>query len=244
MSGNHREMAVAVVDDDAGEREQLSGYIIGSGWDKVEGFSSGEDFLKSFSLGKYGMIFMDIYMGGQTGVETVQRIRVKDPKVYIAFVSSSADYAMEAYRLHVNRYIEKPFDRDEVRDILEEAERAKESARNSATIDFGESIRPVQLENIVCIEQRAHMAVLYLSDGSTVMIRKKISDLIRLFEGRRSFYQCHRSFIINVAHVQGIDEELQVFSTDIGKNVHIRRGELGKAKRTLTQYRLDKTRSI
>lgn len=234
-------MLVAVVDDDSNESAELSGYIKTVADARVECFSSGEDFLAGFAPEKYGMIFMDIYMGGQNGVETVKHIRGRDPKVYIAFVTSSTDHAMEAYRLHVNRYIEKPFDRDEIRDILKEAEKA---AENVETIDFGEGIQPVEVEKIVCIEQQAHMAVLYFSDGSSRMIRKKITDIIRLFEGKKGFYQCHRSFIINVAHVEDIDEDLLIFTTDIGKNVHIRRGELGKAKRTLAQFWLDRTRNI
>ena len=41
---------------------------------------------------------------------------------------------------------------------------------------------------------------------------------------------------MNIAHVTGIDEDLQMFLTDIGKNVHIRRRSMGEARRTLKQY--------
>ncbi len=241
MAAQNFKMLVAVVDDDGKEGAELSEYIKTVGDAGVERFSSGEDFFANFVPGKYGMIFMDIYMCGQTGVETVKNVRRRDPKVFIAFVTNSTDHAMEAYRLHVNRYIEKPFDKHEVRDILLEA---KTAAENVETIDFGKGVQAVEAEKIVCIEQQAHMAVLYFSDGSSRMIRKKITDMIGLFEGKRGFYQCHRSFIINVAHVKYIDEELLIFSTDIGKNVHIKRGELGRAKRELTQFRLDRTRNI
>ena len=236
IADERKTMVVAVVDDEPMERKRLAAYIKAAGWQSVDCFASGDEFLKGFNDKKYGLVFMDILMDGRNGVEIVKVIRKASPRIFIAFVTGSTDFAMEAYRLHVNRYIEKPFDQEEVREILEEAQEIADAAPAPETVDFGGLMEPVEPGQIVCIEQQAHMAVVYLSDGSSRKIREKISVLLEYLEDRQEFHQFHKSFIVNIAHVTGIDEDLQMFLTDIGKNVHIRRRSMGEARRTLKQY--------
>ncbi len=209
----------------------------------MERFSSGEAFLEQFKAGSYDLVFMDIYLGGINGVETVKRIRDTDHDVFIAFVTSSQDHAMEAYRLHVNRYLEKPVNAGEVLDILNSF---SNSGKASEPVLFGKkgSELLVNAEDIVCIEQSAHQAIFSLSDGSTHTLRSKLAEIIETLKEKGAFYHCHKSFIVNISHVTTIDSELSIFHTDIGKNVHIRRGELHKARHILTEYRLDKTRNM
>ena len=109
IADERKTMVVAVVDDEPMERKRLAAYIKAAGWQSVDCFASGDEFLKGFNDKKYGLVFMDILMDGRNGVEIVKVIRKASPRIFIAFVTGSTDFAMEAYRLHVNRYIEKPF---------------------------------------------------------------------------------------------------------------------------------------
>ena len=158
IADERKTMVVAVVDDEPMERKRLAAYIKAAGWQSVDCFASGDEFLKGFNDKKYGLVFMDILMDGRNGVEIVKVIRKASPRIFIAFVTGSTDFAMEAYRLHVNRYIEKPFDQEEVREILEEAQEIADAAPAPETVDFGGLMEPVEPWQIVCIEQQAHMA--------------------------------------------------------------------------------------
>ncbi|MCR4891105.1 MAG: LytTR family DNA-binding domain-containing protein [Lachnospiraceae bacterium] len=235
---------VAIVDDSQEDITVLSELLVKDAGDFliIDRFNSGEAFLKDFSAGKYEAIFVDIYMRDLDGIAVVGEIREKDRNVFIALVSSSTEFAMEAYRLHVNRYLEKPLNPEEVEDILVSVlgiPKTRDTIRLGG--EDGISIAP---DELVCVEQAGHFAVLYFSDNRTMTLRKKLSDLQKAVGDRKNFFHCHKSFIINIVHVTRIDEELFLFETDIGKNVYIRRKDLAKAKHMLTAYHLEMTRNM
>lgn len=77
------DLRIAITDDLNSEREKLSSAIIapfskvGLNVGNIDEYTSGEELLRQFSAGRYDLIFLDIYMGGMSGVETAKRIRVQ-----------------------------------------------------------------------------------------------------------------------------------------------------------------------
>ena len=45
-----------------------------------------------------------------------------------------------------------------------------------------------------------------------------------------SFFRCHKSYLVNLAYVTGIDQEMMVFYMKEGNTVYIRRDLFKKAK--------------
>ena len=70
------DLRIAITDDLNSEREKLSSAIIapfekvGLNVGNIDEYTSGEELLRQFSAGRYDLIFLDIYMGGMSGVET------------------------------------------------------------------------------------------------------------------------------------------------------------------------------
>lgn len=75
------DLRIAITDDLNSEREKLSSAIIapfskvGLNVGNIDEYTSGEELLRQFSAGRYDLIFLDIYMGGMSGIETAKRIR-------------------------------------------------------------------------------------------------------------------------------------------------------------------------
>ena len=89
------DLRIAITDDLNSEREKLSSAIIapfskvGLNVGNIDEYTSGEELLRQFSAGRYDLIFLDIYMGGMSGVETAKRIRTLDKNVMLVFVTTS-----------------------------------------------------------------------------------------------------------------------------------------------------------
>ncbi len=93
-------LQIAICEDLPEELARLRGILEQSKIShEIEYFASGETFLAGFQLHRYDLIFMDIYMGGMTGIETAAEVRKIDSKVAIVFTTSSLEYALESYRL-------------------------------------------------------------------------------------------------------------------------------------------------
>ena len=102
-------LRIAITDDLNSEREKLSSAIVapfekvGLEISNIDEYTSGEGLLKQFSAGKYDLIFLDIYMGGMSGVETAKRIRAIDKNVMLVFVTTSTESKFLSVETHTSR---------------------------------------------------------------------------------------------------------------------------------------------
>lgn len=98
------DLRIAITDDLNSEREKLSSAIIapfskvGLNVGNIDEYTSGEELLRQFSAGRYDLIFLDIYMGGMSGVETAKRIRTLDKNVMLVFAPQATSLQAKAMR--------------------------------------------------------------------------------------------------------------------------------------------------
>lgn len=234
-------LQIAVCEDIIEEQKQLLSLIESSGISsKTTVFSRGEELLQEFRAGRFDLIFMDIYMDGISGVEAVAAIRKIDESVPVAFTTSSTDHTLESYRLEVLKYIEKPVKAKAVHNIVELARLKKENTPQLMLKINGKDIS-VPFERILYAEQKAHTLFLFLTCSEVLQANEKLDNIESQFEGQ-NFFRCHKSYMVNLVYVQSLDKELMVFNIKGGKNVHIRRESMTRARKAFEAYIFDRTR--
>lgn len=222
------QLIVAVCEDDHADCEQLCGLIGGSGVSaSIAVFERGEDFLSAWRPGQFDLIFMDIYLDGLDGVEAVRRVRELDEEIPVAFTTASLDFTLDGYRMNVAKYIEKPVSRKAVQEMLTLAQ-SKKAERDVVLLGRRNPIR-IPVLRLRYVEQQAHNLVFSLADGSTVKRKGKLDDLAPLLAGY-PFFRCHKSYLVNLSFVQGIDRDRMVFQLREGGSVYIRRELFCKAR--------------
>ena len=103
-------MRFALVDDAAAERE-LAGRLFSSFSEEmhtefeVDIFESGEAFLSAFVPYTYDIVFMDIYMGGMSGIDTAKKMRETDSRSLLIYLTSSGEHMGQAFSVHAFDYI-------------------------------------------------------------------------------------------------------------------------------------------
>ena len=90
-------MNIAIVDDLASDRLQLIGKLQTYMQQAripftLYEFDSGEAFLEAFSPGRFSIVFLDIYMGGMTGMSVAHAIREQDFDCRLIFLTQSEEY--------------------------------------------------------------------------------------------------------------------------------------------------------
>ena len=231
-------LAIAICEDAKSDRDRLEEAIASSGIAcTCDCFESGEAFLERFACGLYDLVFLDIFMGGMTGVEVARQVRETDPDVMMVFVTTSADFAMEGYRARVERYLLKPFKDEDVREAVSSAAQ-RAGMRDGNAISFaGEAI---PLARIRCIEQKDHATVLHLAGGGERRRRGRLDD-IEAELPCPPFYRCHKSYLVNLDHVRNIDRDLSTFELDGGGCAYIRRASFAEAKRLFEARMIERT---
>ena len=117
---------VLAVDDELGVRESIR--ILLSTDYEVATVASGDAALEAIQRERPHLILLDIIMPGMDGMELLERIRATDPglPVVILTATKTVRTAVAAMKLGAFDYLQKPFDVDELRLIVERATRSAE----------------------------------------------------------------------------------------------------------------------
>lgn len=203
-------------------------------------FQSAEELLEVYRPGQFDLLLMDIYMEGMTGVEAVKQIRQLDRDVSVAFLTTSEDFALEGFRLSALNYLVKPYEKEQLDQVLRQAQAAKKAVPHLTVRRNGQD-EVLRLSRICYLESQGRLVMIHLQDGSVVEVYEKLSDLMARLP-QRAFFQSHKSYCVNLAQVGGINKELSCFTMSKGENIPIRRLLLSQAKQALQAFLLDQAK--
>ncbi len=153
--------------------------------------------------------------GDSSGLKFVENIRKITHYAFvpIIFVTSLEDAQLYTYEnLHCYSFIEKPFDVERLRKLVEECLRFEESRSTSKTLYFRKEgiILAVEREDIVYAESINHIMHIHTKQRDIleipyVTLKKLLDDL-----DCADFVQCSRSVIINQKYIENLDIPNQV----------------------------------
>ena len=100
---------IAIVDDQPEARELLRQDLLvrAPAGTSIACFDSSESFLSGFVPGDDSLIFLDICMKGMNGIEAAERVRKRSARCLIVFLTSSREYAFDAFPIHPFDYLVK-----------------------------------------------------------------------------------------------------------------------------------------
>ncbi|GAB5560074.1 MAG: nitrogen fixation sigma-54 dependent transcriptional regulator GnfM [Synoicihabitans sp.] len=108
----NKSATILIIDDDDEIRYSLSRVLSTENFEIKEA-ASGEDGVAMVKKGPFpDLIFLDIRMGGMSGIEALQHIRGANPKQLVVLMTAfgTAQTAIEAMKFGAFDYIMKPFD--------------------------------------------------------------------------------------------------------------------------------------
>ena len=120
-------------------------------------YETGAKLLSDFENGTvFDIVFMDIFMNGMSGVETARKMRQIDSHVILIFLTASADYMPDAFRVHAFHYILKPYQKDAIFACLNDA--SLHLPAPETIISFSVNAIEVRIfaSQIVCIVADSH----------------------------------------------------------------------------------------
>ncbi len=125
--------SILIIDDDEEIRYSL-GRVLGSRLYRISEAGSGEEGIALAKKGAPDLVFLDIRMGGMSGIETLQHLRSAHPQLLVVLMTAfgTAQTAIEAMKFGAYDYVMKPFDADKVLAIAESALKTKADIQTAA----------------------------------------------------------------------------------------------------------------
>lgn len=231
-------LQIAICDDLEEERVILSrmlrNYARRQGLSlQVHFFVSGEELLQSVRRANAcQVLFLDIYMPGISGVETARRLRAAGYGASIVFATTSTDHGVDSFEVRASDYLVKPFRQEEVDRALDWClEHMPEPLRSLSVYAEGET-QEFPLASVLYIEVLGHQSHIHTL-RQTVVVRKSLDDLERAVDSP-DFFRCHRSFLVNLNHVERI--ESSDFLMSDGARIPISSANLPRARNIFTDW--------
>ncbi len=111
---------ILIVDDELILRESLAEWLERDGYE-TNTAASGEDALEMVKATRYDILFVDIKMGGISGLEVLKKVKADDPEVAVVVITAygAIATAIEAMRSGAYDYLLKPFDPNELGILIE-----------------------------------------------------------------------------------------------------------------------------
>jgi DNA-binding LytR/AlgR family response regulator len=201
-------MNIAICDDTGSDAERLRGFLLvyfeQNGFaGGIQIFGSGEALLDVVSPGRFDVVFLDVYMGGITGVETAKRIRESDPNCLLVFVTVSDSHMRDGFGLRAASYLEKPLTPEKLEVALMQCRDLFLKNARYIEIKSGEKKLRIPYNRIIFVEVKGR-SVFFNTDTKEVFeAHMKMADVKRQLDSP-FFLCCHRSFIINMNYATDI----------------------------------------
>ena len=237
--------SIAICDDDEKQLDQIEEFLArygacGRTLEYVtERFDSAEALLLRVQKEGYmpDALILDIFMSGKSGIEAAEEVRRMGLDVPIVFLTTSPEYALQAYEVDAVQYLVKPLNCKRffhaMDTVIGQIGKNKES---QIIVKVAGGIRRFQPNEIVYCESQKNYQILYLA-AKECKVRMTAGKLWELLEGLRQFGRCGRSYILNMNHIVSVEREEIVM--DNGSKIYIPRNKAAEFKKVYFSYYFD-----
>ena len=205
---------VSIIEDEPQIRKLLCKII-----EKQDGFQivsesgSFSEAITDFNKFYPDVVFVDIDLNGESGLECAKVMTQLNPKLKVIFATAHSEYMANAFEIYAFDYLVKPFDVERVIRTLKRVSESKsqnpetviqpEKHSDKLMIKGKEQIAFIDKEDIIFIERK---------ESSTIIVAKdevyKTSVSLGSLEEKldsKDFMRSHKSYVINLHRITKIE---------------------------------------
>lgn len=227
---------IAVCDDQVDIIEKITEYIsmyqFHCEYD-VDTFLSGKELLQSDK--HFDLIFLDVEMPEQDGIQTAKDLRIRDKNVSFIYVTNYSEYAISTFSVHPFDFVLKPINSKKILKVIDDYVEYKKKSDVTALIELKGVTRDVvmNIHDIIYFEYFDNRRMHVITNRSTFDIKGSLSDFIEK-TAEYGFYSPHKSFLVNFEYINTIEKGYIHMSN--GEDVPIAQKKYNELKQLLYKY--------
>ena len=202
---------IAICDDDTHILNGIEGFIERYCMERNreivhKSFSGSFELLTEIERGvQFDILFLDILMPGQNGIETAAEIRGYDSNIKIIFLTSSAEFAVQSYMVEAFFYQLKPLRWEGFSQVMDSAlEKYAHEQDGGLILRCKGLLTRIELGQLEFCEVIHRTLLFHLASGKVLESTGSLDELGRKLSPYDCFLRIHRSYIVNLDYVQNI----------------------------------------
>jgi two-component system response regulator LytT len=210
-----------IVDDEPLSRDELGYLLRRSKYVEIVGEADHlEQALQQIQLLKPDVVFLDIQLPEESGLDLARRLMELTHRPEIVFATAYDDYALNAFELNAVDYILKPFDEGRVQRMVEKLLRLQELRESRPSIPFrlkskvGDRTErlAINVEDRILLIPVEDIVYIGFREGKTEVVTKdqhyKLSEPLATLERKLQntpIIRVHRAFLVNLNGIVEIE---------------------------------------
>lgn len=215
IKGIYNMIKIAICDDDLKQIEIIQNALNNYFAEKEEQpsiavFDNSLLFLEGINQsGGYDILLLDICMPGISGMSVAQDIRRRREKTEIVFLTTSDEFAVEAFSLKAAHYLLKPFTQVEFDEAIRRTMAcfAREVVKKLVRKAEGGGMHTVDIGDIFYVESHGHTLHVHSKEGSYTEGRRSLARILEELEKLlpNQFLSPYKGYIINLRAVKTVE---------------------------------------
>ena len=204
-------MNAAIVDDMATECEILRSLLKQYETNQhqpmqITEFHSGRELLADYIPGSYDVVFMDIYLNNENGVDCALKLRQLDENLNLIFLTTSSEFGVKSYDVRAADYIVKPATLEKLTRALHYCKTQEPQSVPSITVTTRNQLLEITLDRILYADYQNRCACIHLKD-CLVPVSGSFSELTDKFCSYPQFMSCFKGIVINLKEVRELEAD-------------------------------------
>ncbi len=199
-------------------------------------FNSPLELLAEIEKGtRLDILFLDVIMPGENGIEVAKEIRKYDTNVKIIFLTSSAEFAVQSYTVGAYFYQMKPIWAESFFRLMDSViSECEKSQQCSLILRCKNGITRIELEKLEYCEVIGRTLLFHMENGNVPESMGSLDELCSQLTQYPNFLRPHRSFLINMEYVQNIS--YRAITMDNLAEIPIPHGKCSEIKNQYLEY--------
>lgn len=230
-------MRIAICDDNQLEielfRERVEGFLKRKGdWRyKITEYTKGSPLIDDVKDGMwFDLIVLDMVLEDENGLEIANRLRDAGYKGNIAFWTADESHFREAFDVGAVQYAIKGKEYGRMYAAIDEI--LSHLRDKTLTVRCRGELFRIEYRDIEYVESRAKACHIFTTGNHCYVTTCKLNDIEEELCDKR-FLRCHQSFLVNMDHIQSVNDS---FIMDSGDIVQIRRRNYREIKEKYENY--------
>ena len=199
-------------------------------------FHSPLDLIAEIERGtRFDILFLDVLMPGENGIDAATEIRNYDRNVKIIFLTSSAEFAVQSYTVNAFYYQLKPICTESFFHLMDAVLSQCEKEQASSLILHCKTgitrIKPAQLEYCEVIHRTLFI---HLTSGKVLECIGSLDELGKQLIPFGSFLRPHRSYLVNLEYIQNLS--YRAITMSCLAEIPLPRGKYNEIKNAFLEY--------
>lgn len=203
-------------------------------------FYSSLELLEEIEKGvRYNILFLDMILPNENGINIAKEIRQYDSVVKIIFLTASSEFAVQSYTVDAYFYQLKPIWKDIFFRLMDSAVlECQKERQKSLILNCKSGLTRIELDRLEYCEVLGRTLLLHMENGRVLESIGSMDKLYGQLSQYKNFVRPHRSFLINMDYIRKIS--YKAITMENLTELPIPHGKCSEVKNLYLEYAFDR----